>query len=805
MSKTSHLLSKQNSQQPKQFRGGEKKVMKKSLSLLVAIAMVFSMFATVVSAAEKTAGQKLEDLGIIKGTSDGLAEKEDWKRQDVTVLIARLLGKEDVAKATANTHGFTDVDSKFYNGFISWAKAEGYFTGETATKFGVGNSITNQQFAAVLLRVLGVEVDYAAAFEKAVELKLVSADLVKTDNAVRGDIYESLLTALDYKIDGKKLGTILGLKGYEVTDLEVLSAKGTNQKTVKVEFNNDLGAVTANNFSVKRADNDSVQVIQNVTVSGVVATITLVDALTVDKDYVVTATNVSDKEATSVLSSGTAEFKYVKAVPASIGFEATTVEQNAEVKVVIKDAEGNDISANYTYADIDAVASSSVVNIVNGKITAAAVGVDGAHTVVSAKLKNTELTTGNVIIYVKQSLNTASSIGKVTLGTTTDPELSIFKGTPGTLVAEIVDAKNVSTILNSVTHKANFRSLNPTVLVVDATTGIVQPVANGSATVVITGTIGDKTVSKSVVVTVKDDAKIASVSAEKSVVNLVKGSNLQGEVKLNVKDQYGNNIRTAGTLEITSSTSGVVAVGTSVPYNAEGVATLPLLAPAANADKGTTVLTFKVTGTNLTTAVTVNVVDKGTFVGYAVELSNTTLDANTNTTDANKKNPTTATVKVYEKDSNGNNIAAITTGVVIEKDSSDAITTNATDAVTGVKAGSSVITVKVNNVVIGTYTITVLDTKPTNINKVAQNVNAITVDKNANISEKLFGNAAGNGGAFTATNQFGAVTPITGAVVYSANGSIVNGTTLTAGTTAGTTLLTVVIAGQVFTINVVVQ
>lgn len=783
--------------------------MKKSLSLLVAIAMVFSMFATVVSAAEKTAGQKLEDLGIIKGTSEGLAEKEDWKRQDVTVLIARLLGKEDVAKATANTHGFTDVDSKFYNGFISWAKAEGYFTGETATKFGVGNSITNQQFAAVLLRVLGVEVDYAAAFEKAVELKLVSSDLVKTDNAVRGDIYESLLTALDYKIDGKKLGTILGLKGYEVTDLEVLSAKGTNQKTVKVEFNNDLGAVTANNFSVKRADNDSVQVIQNVTVSGTVATITLVDALTADKDYVVTATNVSDKEATSVLSSGTAEFKYVKAVPASIGFVATTVEQGKEVKVVIKDADGNDISANYTYADIDAVASSNVVQITNGKIEAkAAVVVEGEHTVVSAKLKNTELTTGNVIIYVKQSLNTASSIGKVTLGSTTDPELSIFKGTAGlSIVAEIVDANNVTSPLVPVAtpaaNKANFKSLNPTVLVVDATTGAVQPIATGSATVVITGTIGDKTVSKSVVVSVKDDAKVTSLATDKTTANIVLTTNIDNSIKVTVKDQYGNKVAGSGTLNITSSTASVLpGLASSIGY-ANGEATLTLT--AATAVKGSTVLTFKENGNaNAAASVTVNVVEKGTFVGYAVELSDTTLDVNTNTADANKKNPSSVTVKVYEKDSNGNNIA-IASNVTVEKDGSDAITVGG-QVVTAAKKGASVITVKVANVVVGTYTISVVDTQ-SSFTKVTQNTNAITV---GNSQSDLFTKLFGNGGAFTAYDQYGVAKTITASdvAVYSNNGSLVvvgSGNVISSTANDGTALLTVVIAGQVFTINVVVQ
>lgn len=811
MSNSSHFLSKQNSQQPKQFRGGEKKVMKKSLSLLVAIAMVFSMFATLVSADGKAAGQKLQDLGIIKGTSDGLDENKEWLRQDVTVLLSRLLNAEAEAKAHANTHGFADLDSKFYNGYVSWAKEKGYFNGETDTRFGVGNPITNQQFAAVLLRVLKVDVEYAEAFEKAVELELVSADLNKTANAVRGDIYEALVKALDFKIDGKKLGTILGLKGYEVTDLEVEAAKGINQKTVVVEFNKEIASVNANNFSVKRADNDSVQIIQNVTVSGKTATIALVDNLVADQSYIVTVSNVADLESASKVDSANVTFSYTKTAPASISFAATTIEQNKELKVVIKDAQGNDITANYASTDIEAVSSAAIIsqNPTTGVISAGSLnGAAEAYAVVSAKLKGTEIATGNVIVYVKSSLTTANSIGKVTLGSTTDPELSIFKGTLGaTLVAEILDSNNQATSLvaNGDPYKANFRSLSPTVLVVDQTTGAVQPIATGSATVVISGTIGGKTVSKSVVVTVKDDAKVSALSADKASVNVVLGSNgVDYQVKLTVKDQYGNKVAGNGILNVTASTAGIVAVPTTLNYT-NGEVTLTL--PAGTAVKGSTVLTFKEsTNANVAASVTVNVVEKAAFAGYAVDISDLTLDVNTNTSDSNKKNPSSTTVKVYEKDINGNYINAVAAGVSVEAPKADIVTING-NTITAAKAGTEVVTVKVNGVSIGSYTFTVVNTTAS-ISKVTQNVNAITVgNSDSGIFAKLFG----TNGAFSAYNQYGSAATITASdvAIYSGNNNLVtvsNDKVITShATNDGTVLLTVVIAGQVFTINVVVQ
>src|SRR5690606_34530667 len=363
MSKTSHLLSKQNSQQPKQFRGGEKKVMKKSLSLLVAIAMVFSMFATVVSADGKAAGQKLQDLGVIKGTSAGLDEDKEWLRQDVTVLVARLLGAEEEAKAHANTHGFEDLDSKFYNGFVSWAKEEGYFTGETTTRFGVNNPITNQQFAAVLLRVLGAdkEVAYADVFEKAVELGLVSEDLDKTANAIRGDIYSSLVTALDYKIDGKKLGNILGLKGYEVTDLELVSASAFVSNEFVINFNTDVEKIDSKNVALTDKDGNK-KAIETVTVEGGKATVKVAGGLT-EGEYTVVVSNVVSTEG-SELASASTTFTYKKGVAASVAFNKTNVVVGEQINLVVKDANGNDISADYSRNDFQVSTTNS--NIVDG-------------------------------------------------------------------------------------------------------------------------------------------------------------------------------------------------------------------------------------------------------------------------------------------------------------------------------------------------------------------------------------------------------------------------------------------------------
>lgn len=253
MRETSNTLSKQNSQQPKQFRGGEKKVMKKSLSLLVAIAMVFSMFATVVSAAGpeegQSAGQYLNQLGVIKGNGTDLKEDQTWKRQDIVVLLSRLLGVEAAAKATAKSHEFKDVTDKNYDGYISWAVEEGLVQGKGNGKFGYGDELKTQEFYALVLRAFKVEVAYDEVPAKAVEMKLAAEGTDFSAVPTRGATYSTIVTALNTEVPGtgKTLGEALGL-----IEGAAVSATQTGAKLVTVKFNKAVDTEKAK-FVVKNA------------------------------------------------------------------------------------------------------------------------------------------------------------------------------------------------------------------------------------------------------------------------------------------------------------------------------------------------------------------------------------------------------------------------------------------------------------------------------------------------------------------------------------------------------------------------
>ncbi|MCR2806755.1 S-layer homology domain-containing protein [Paenibacillus soyae] len=235
------VSSKQNSQKPKDIRGGEKKVMKKGLSLFVASSMVVSMFAGAAYAADEkqSAGEYLNELGVIQGNGTDLKEDQSWKRQDVVVLLSRLLGEEEVAEDTEKSHEFTDVTNAFYDGFISWAVEEGLVEGKGNGKFGFNAELKNQEFFAIVLRAFGHDTTgegYAEVPALAVEYGFATEETDMTAVPTRGETYETIVTALETEVPGtgKTLGELLGL-----VEVEAPAAKATaaGAKKIEVKFN----------------------------------------------------------------------------------------------------------------------------------------------------------------------------------------------------------------------------------------------------------------------------------------------------------------------------------------------------------------------------------------------------------------------------------------------------------------------------------------------------------------------------------------------------------------------------------------
>lgn len=216
---------------------------KKLLSLLLALVMVFSFipaFAAeeapaetdkkveetekAVEEAEEVAAPEeatslppfvkfLQDNGYVEGDKKGnLMLDKNLTRAEFTALLARLDGKDEVAKAMKTLGSkFTDVtEAHWAKGYISFAAGKDWVKGYPNGSFQPEGNITYAEIATVLVRYLGVDtmgfsypVDYIAkAFEMGLMKDLPAIEEYK-QAATRQNMFQMLYNTISQRDFGK--------------------------------------------------------------------------------------------------------------------------------------------------------------------------------------------------------------------------------------------------------------------------------------------------------------------------------------------------------------------------------------------------------------------------------------------------------------------------------------------------------------------------------------------------------------------------------------------------------------------------
>lgn len=261
MRNTSDPYFKQNSQEPKHFRGGEKKVMKKSLSLLVAIAMVFSMFASVAAAAEPelTTQQKfdaLKEAGIFSGyppNGDAGLNREMTRAEfsKVIALIAEL--EQDASAAT-----YSDVPANYWAApFIGAVTADGIMNGLGGGKFGPTGKVTIEQVAKIVVELAGLEpvegatVPGTSAWATGYVAAAIEAGLIPQQASYKGNALRSLLVEVAYDVAGGEVPGAITVKSVKVVDDKNIEVTFSDNEVVKKALDTALVAGTATKVSVE--------------------------------------------------------------------------------------------------------------------------------------------------------------------------------------------------------------------------------------------------------------------------------------------------------------------------------------------------------------------------------------------------------------------------------------------------------------------------------------------------------------------------------------------------------------------------
>lgn len=248
MSNTSYSF-KENSHM-KEFQGGEKKVMKKILSVALSTAMAFSMFASVAFSAEKLTPQQqfdaLKSAGIVTGYPDQTAGLEKTiTRAELATIIVKAIDLEPVlGVATYKDPNYTA--GHWAAKYIEAATQAGILTGKDAVKqlFGPNDNLTVQELAVVLVKALKLEVpaetnNTATEWAKGYVQAAINEGLIDSGINYQANATRSQAVVAAYAIwEANQIPTVAS---YEVSEAgKVVEFKLSNDDVVKVTLEEAL-------------------------------------------------------------------------------------------------------------------------------------------------------------------------------------------------------------------------------------------------------------------------------------------------------------------------------------------------------------------------------------------------------------------------------------------------------------------------------------------------------------------------------------------------------------------------------------
>ncbi len=195
--------------------------MKKILSLVLAMLMIFSVVPAVFAAdakAEDAHQEALDFLSLIGLYKGGVDASEKLTRWQMALFVSRFItGKLDDAywATTENDSGFADVnefldkDMKYVVGAVSFAAQQGIITGYGDGKFGPNDGITYRDALVMVVRALGTTygtAGYPWSYVKTAGDWGLTAGLESVshmDQLTRAQVAQILYNALFVEIEGE--------------------------------------------------------------------------------------------------------------------------------------------------------------------------------------------------------------------------------------------------------------------------------------------------------------------------------------------------------------------------------------------------------------------------------------------------------------------------------------------------------------------------------------------------------------------------------------------------------------------------
>lgn len=585
--------NKKNNSNKEDFQGGETKVMKKSLKMLLVFALVFSMLTPALAFAEEAemdAQAKFDamvEAGILEGIDGEAALDKNMQRNEVAKILANIFELEVVAGAPtpfpdepADNWGYTD-------GYIQAVVAAGLMQGGSKEDGTIGfrpnAQLSLQELAVVLNTVLdlpaGDEVEgKTSSWATAAVAAVVAAGLLPasddfTVEATRGDLVNSTYEVY-VAVEASKVPEMLEVTSFEATGAKKLAVEFNRavEDASKLSLNVDRDGIALSIVDIEWNEAKTVATL-NASYNLFAGTYT-VNGSYDEEEFSAVSTEVTASKVTKI-SFNTQNAIITDSTPGSPANDALS----ARTTVKFENQYGEDLTNTITDSDISVSTSKGGSPIINkGVLTLtdiAAYTVD-QKVVITVVHKATGVV-GSATLTVSQSANV--SLIEIGALTTDDESLGtdLYVGSdhtkyylPLTILDQYGNELTASDLADLTILSSNDKVVNVASAVVDQNNQTVlkleaQAVTATNGTVVIT-IVSTNGVSKSATLVVNQDAEIDTFTLQ--APNEILKETVETEIPFFAADQYGTVLESSSDLVIdtvnTTSTKVVFMDGTQV-------------------------------------------------------------------------------------------------------------------------------------------------------------------------------------------------------------------------------------------------
>ena len=183
-----------------------RQMLKRTMALFLALVLLAGV--QVLAADSNTNADRLNALGLFKGTGNGYELEGTATRIQGLVMLIRLLGEESEALECTAPNPFDDVTNELYARYAAYSYMKGYAKGITDNAYNPDGKLDFRSYITLLLRALGYDdgagdFSWDRAAEKAAEIGLTdsgSASIILSNNPTlyRADIVDLSYSALTF-------------------------------------------------------------------------------------------------------------------------------------------------------------------------------------------------------------------------------------------------------------------------------------------------------------------------------------------------------------------------------------------------------------------------------------------------------------------------------------------------------------------------------------------------------------------------------------------------------------------------------